>query len=374
MIYPLLPVYLSQVLGAGAVSLGVIEGVAEGVNSGLRVVSGALSDRWARRKPLTILGYALSSVARPLIALTSSWPQVLGIRALDRTGKGLRGAPRDALLAQFAEPSSRGRIFGVHRAMDHAGAVVGPLIAALVLLWLPGHYRLLFALTTIPGAIAVAILFFVSERAPVREIRRRATGVGAESPAPARLPRPFFALMGVLLVFSLGCSADAFLLLRLSAVLGRDAYVPLLWALLHVVKAGLSVVGGAWSDRVGRKGVIVAGWCVYAAVYWGFAVVDDPAALVACFLAYGAYFGLAEGSEKALIADLAPAARRGTAFGYYHAITGVGALVASVAFGALYEYFGSATAFATGAALAAIAAVLLIALPLHVEPDRGAHL
>src|SRR5688572_15114787 len=163
MIYPLLPVYLSRVLGAGALSLGIIEGVAEGINSLLKIISGSLSDRRGWRRPLVIAGYALSSAARPLIALTTSWPQVLAVRVVDRTGKGIRGAPRDAMLAHFADASSRGRVFGFHRAMDHSGAIVGPLVATAFLYFLPGEYRLLFALTAIPGALAVAMLFFVRE-------------------------------------------------------------------------------------------------------------------------------------------------------------------------------------------------------------------
>src|SRR4051812_8383812 len=179
-IYPLLPIYLSAVLGAGATSLGIIEGVAEGINSFLRVISGWAADRRARRRPLVILGYTLSSSARPLIALAASWPQVLLIRALDRTGKGIRGAPRDAMLARFATATSRGRIFGFHRAMDHTGAMVGPLPAPVFLYSLPGRYRLLFALTAIPGALAVAMLFAVREESP--------PPLTPPSPAPLAVP------------------------------------------------------------------------------------------------------------------------------------------------------------------------------------------
>jgi MFS family permease len=161
MIYPLLPVYLSRVLGVGAVSLGLIEGVAEGVNSLLKIISGRLSDRWARRKPIVIAGYALSSLARPFIGATTNWIQVLAIRALDRTGKGIRGAPRDAMLAHFATPETRGRVFGFHRAMDHTGAIIGPLVATAFLVAWPGQYRWLFALTIVPGAFAVWMLFRV---------------------------------------------------------------------------------------------------------------------------------------------------------------------------------------------------------------------
>jgi MFS family permease len=360
MIYPLLPVYLSRVLGVGAMSLGVIEGVAEGVNSLLKILAGQLSDRWSRRKPIVIAGYALSSAARPFIAITSSWIQVLAIRAIDRTGKGIRGAPRDAMLALYATPATRGRVYGFHRAMDHTGAIVGPLMATAFLFAWPGEYRTLFALTVVPGALAVWLLFRVPDDATVR------APAAARQPAAAahdKLPGRFWYLLAVILLFSLGNSADAFLLLRLSEAIGNDAWIPLLWAALHVVKAGTSVYGGALSDRVGRKAVIVAGWGVYAAVYIGFALVESAAALIAWFLIYGTYFGLSEGSEKALVADFAPVAKRGTAFGWYNAALGIGALAASVVFGVLYERLGHAAAFTTGAALAAAGAVLLVLLP-----------
>ena len=386
MIYPLLPVYLSRVLGSGAAALGIIEGVAEGINSILKVASGWLSDRRSRRRPLVIAGYSLSGAARPLIALTMTWPQVLIVRALDRTGKGIRGAPRDAMLARFATPSSRGRIFGFHRAMDHTGAIVGPLLATAFLYFMPGEYRTLFALTAIPGGIAVAMLFFVHE--PDRVVTPTEAAAPPPPPAPLRgapydhgvtaaplaaplavpLPRRLYAVLGVILVFSLGNSADAFLLLRLSDALGAVTFVPLLWSLLHVVKASLSTWGGGLSDRIGRKRVIVLGWGIYALVYIGFATATTAAGFVSWFLLYGVHFALAEGAEKALVADLTPADRHGTAFGLYNAALGVGTLTASLAFGFLYERFSPATAFTTGAGLAATAAVLLLFVPTNPEP------
>ena len=365
MIYPLLPVYLSRVLGAGAMSLGIIEGVAEGINSVLKIVSGWWSDRRARRRPLVIIGYALSGAARPLIAITTTWMQVLVIRALDRTGKGVRGAPRDAMLARFADASSRGRIFGFHRAMDHTGAIVGPLVATAFLYFWPGEYRTLFALTTIPGALAVAMLFLVTEDEPQRtrpsEGSERQRSERLER--PERLPKRLYAVLGTILLFSLGNSADAFLLLRLTDALGSATYIPLLWAMLHLVKASLSTWGGALSDRFGRKRVIVSGWVIYSIVYIGFATATRAPVFIAWFLLYGIYFALAEGAEKALVADLTPAQRHGTAFGVYNAALGAGALTASVAFGFLYERFSPATAFSTGAGLAGVAAVLLLLVP-----------
>jgi MFS family permease len=370
MIYPLLPVYLSRVLGASAVSLGIIEGVAEGVNSLLKVLSGYWSDRVQRRRPIVIGGYALSSMARPFIAVTTTWPQVLVVRALDRVGKGVRGAPRDVLLARFATPATRGRIYGFHRAMDHTGAIVGPLVATIILFFAPERYRLLFALTAIPGAIAVALLFFVDEEAAPQDGQ-----VTPNSQLPpsrsqtVKLPGRVTALLGVLLVFGLGNSADAFLLLRLSDALGGATYVPLLWAGIHVVKASLSTWGGGLSDRFGRKRMIIAGWIVYALVYFAFAMSTSAPVFIAWFLFYGVYFALAEGAEKALVADLTPAERRGAAFGWYNATTGIGALIASVLFGELYEHFGAPVAFMTGAALAGVAAVLLVFIPTDTIKD-----
>ncbi len=386
MIYPLLPVYLSRVLGASAVSLGIIEGVAEGVNSLLKVISGYWSDRVRRRRPIVIAGYTLSSLARPFIAITMTWPQVLVVRALDRVGKGIRGAPRDVLLARFATPTTRGRIYGFHRAMDHSGAIVGPLVATVILFFAPERYRLLFALTVIPGAIAVALLFFVDEDAEVDAANTRTTELGTPEPRTIegrtttnhplpttnRLPARVVAVLGVLLVFGLGNSADAFLLLRLSDALGGATYVPLLWAAIHVVKASLSTWGGGLSDRFGRKQLIIAGWMIYSLVYFGFALSTGAAAFIAWFLLYGVYFAFTEGAEKALIADLTPAARRGAAFGWYNAVTGIGALIASILFGELYEHFGASVAFMTGAVLAGAAAVLLLLTPTDTIKDSDA--
>ena len=369
MIYPLLPVYLSRVLGASAVSLGVIEGTAEAVNSLLKVISGWLSDRTARRKPIVVGGYAISSLARPFIAITNTWQHVLAIRVLDRMGKGIRGAPRDAMLAQFASPSTRGRVFGFHRAMDHTGAIVGPLLATAILFFAPESYRLVFGLTIIPGIIAVWLLMLVPETA----VSADATPVATPPSAHARNSRPvdtpagtlsqpaaFWGFMAVLFLFTLGNSADAFLLLRLSEALGGATYVPLLWAGLHIVKASLSTWGGGLSDRLGRKQVIVFGWAVYGAVYLGFALSSSTPAFIGWFLLYGVFFALTEGAEKALIADLTTVAKQGTAFGIYNAVLGAGALAASVMFGVLYERYSPAVAFATGAGVAGVAAVLLL--------------
>jgi len=363
-IYPLLPFFLTRLLGAGAVSLGIIEGGAEATNSILKILAGGMADRAGRKRPFVIFGYSVSSVARPFIAITTSWLQVFSVRVLDRVGKGVRGAPRDAMLAAWATPETRGKVYGFHRAMDHIGAVIGPSLATLFLFFYPDRYRTLFALTIVPGAIAVALLFFVPEQGPEdargsrpqSRVDRGAIAVGARADA---LPRSFAVFMIVLSIFTLGNSADAFLLLRLTDVAGSVRYIPLMWAALHVVKATVSVPGGSWSDRVGRRTVIATGWIVYAAVYAGFALSSTLVPMLIWFLVYGCYFGFAEGTERALVADLAPAARRGIAFGIYNAVQGIGALVASVVFGVVWKMYGPPAAFAMGAALALAASALL---------------
>jgi MFS family permease len=265
--------------------------------------------------------------------------------------------------------------------MDHAGAVIGPLLATVFLYFYPGSYRTLFALTIVPGLVAIALILLVRESEPSRnvlaarhEVSRAAAGSAASEPgvvsgtndvrahevrAHAAMPRELSAFFVVLTLFTLGNSTDAFLLLKLTNVAGSAEYIPLIWAALHVVKASVSVVGGSWSDRIGRRSVIGLGWIVYAAVYVGFALTSSLTGLLVWFMIYGLYFGFAEGTEKALVADLAPAESRGFAFGLYNAVLGIGALLASVVFGLLWNAFGSAVAFGTGAALAVLATVML---------------
>ena len=393
MIYPLLPVFLSTVLGASASFVGAIEGAAESTAALLKLASGWWSDRVTRRKPLVVAGYALASFVRPLVAAAQSASQVLLIRVADRVGKGIRTSPRDALIADSVDPSIRGRAFGFHRSADHFGAVVGPLVAFAVLRWEHAPLRTVFWLAAIPGVIAVLVLL-----AAVREVPRpglaQAAPVPTPAPAPARelagtrgappntndtadsddgrhrataprivsapaepLGARFWSVLGVILLFTLGNSTDAFLLLRATQLGVATSLVPILWAMLHVVKSASSTPGGALSDRIGRKPLIVAGWLLYAAVYFAFALARVEWHAWALFAVYGIYFGLTEGTEKALVADLVPANRRGTAFGWYNLAIGLAALPASLIFGAIWDRAGSPVAFAFGAAIALAAAV-----------------
>jgi len=393
-IYPLLPFFLTHVLGATAVALGIVEGAAEAANSLLKILSGRLADRGRAKRRLVLLGYSVSSAARPLIAITTTWTQVFAVRVADRVGKGVRGAPRDAMLAAWATPATRGKIYGFHQGMDNLGAVVGPALASLFLWRYPGAFRPLFTLTIVPGAIAVALIFLLPDESPAKTtaIAAHATakasgrsldripvdqpgGVGApvlSHPSSARgeeaLPRRFHGFMAVLALFMLGNSSDAFLLLRLTDAAGSAVFVPLMWGGINAVKTIVSMVGGSWSDRIGRRTVIAVGWLVYAVVYAGFAVSTTLPALLSWFLVYGFYFGFAEGTEKALVADLAPVSKRGTAFGVYNAVTGLGALTASIVFGVIWKMFGAAAAFGTGATLAFAATALLF----MVVPRRTA--
>lgn len=369
MTYPLLPVFLASVLGASATAVGAIEGAAESTAAFLKLASGWWSDRVARRKPLVLAGYTIASVIRPLIGLAQAASQVLAIRVADRVGKGIRGAPRDALIADSVDPSIRGRAFGFHRAADHAGAVVGPLLAFALLRWADLDLRHLFLWTAIPGALAVAALVF-----GVREVPR--TLPKSEKRVDLRTPlgKRFWAFLGVLFLFTLGNSTDAFLLLR-AADLGVDAaLIPILWAMLHVVKSLSSTPGGALSDRIGRKPLLVAGWLIYAAVYLGLGRAVAAWQVWALFAVYGIYFGLTEGVEKALVADLVPADRRGAAFGWYNLALGVGALPASLLFGLIWDWKGPAVAFGFGAGMALLAALgITLVAPKRFAENRTSH-
>jgi len=378
MVYPLLPLFLTRVLGAGAMSLGVIEGVAEGANSVLKIVSGWLADRSGQPKRLVLAGYGLSSLVRPLIALVTSWPQVLGLRFIDRLGKGVRSSPRDAMLARFAPDKTRGRVYGFHRGMDHAGAVAGPLIATAYLYFKPEAYRSLFTWTLVPGIIVILLILRLPNERLAAASR---TLTDPESPAPPaagssvraglrRLPRRFYLAMAVITLFALGNASDAFILLRLNDLGVAPVWIPLLWSGLHVVKMTSSIVGGVLSDRFGRRVMIALGYLWYAAIYGAFAWFTALPAVIGVFLAYGLYFGLTEGVEKAWVADMAPATARGLAFGIYNGALGFGGLAASLVFGLIWTRVSPTAAFLTGASLA-LAASLLLYLAFSDATDSG---
>ncbi len=369
-IYPFLPVFLSLTLGASPAVVGLIEGAAESVSSLLKLFSGYFSDRRGTRKGFVVLGYSLANFVRPLLAFATSWYQVLAIRLTDRVGKGIRSAPRDAMIADTVAVEERGLAFGFHRAMDHTGAVIGPLIGYLLVMIFAANRNLptaadftkIFLLASIPALAAVLVVIFF-----VRETQRKQTPAGSVATAPGSFSLRGFdgnfkRFLVLVALFTLSNSSDAFLLLRAHDAGVSIATIPLLWAALHVSKVMSSIFGGDLSDRLGRRRLIVSGWILYAAVYAGFAFVASAISVWALFLIYGIYFGLAEGAEKALVADLVQPEQRGTAFGLYNLAFGITVLPASLLMGGLWYWRGPATAFLVSAALGAAAALLLLAL------------
>lgn len=336
------------------------------------------SDRIGRRKILVVWGYGGASVARPFLALAAAPWHVLVVRFADRLGKGVRSAPRDALLVDSVPQDLTGTAFGLHRAADHGGSVLGPLLAAGILLLAPGDLRLVFALTAVPALLTVALVW-----RRVREVKPGQAGdggrpdasagaAGASSPAPSPSTPPapaptslrelgptFPRYLAVLLLFTLGNASDAFLLLRAESLGVPAAALPLLWGAFHVSKMIWNVPGGMLSDRVRPQRLILGGWLFYALVYGGFALASTAWQVWALFGVYGLFYGLTESPEKALVAELAPSGLRARAFGAYHFAVGLGALPASLLFGVLWQWRGPSAAFAAGAGFAILSTMLL---------------
>ncbi len=410
----LIPLYLANVLAASPEIIGVIEGLVDSASAFLRLASGASSDRLGRRRLLVGVGYGTSVVSKALYLLASSWPIVLVARLGDRVGKGIRTAPRDALIAESTDPAFRGRAFGVQRAMDTAGAVVGVAVAAIVVAVIQGDasrladdtFRALVVLALVPGVLAVVVIAIGVTDVPPgpRAGGSRASGasgdavpgesgpsatpgaadgrspVATTSPAPAaggpgtgwsaraaRYGSTFWVFIGATALFTLGNSSDAFVSLR-SQQLGvtvRDLLLMVIaFNLTNTIIAGPA---GALSDRVGRRALILTAWILYAASYAGFAIVAVALPVAALWILYGAYYGVIEAAGRALIADLAPPDARGTAYGIYNTVVGLMLLPASVVAGVLWDSAGPASPFWFGAVCAAVAAFLLAAFV------RGGH-
>ena len=410
MIYPLIPAYVAA-LGSGAIILGMIEGIAETTASMLKLFSGYISDKSGKRKIFVLIGYSISSVIRPLTGIVSSAWQIIVIRMFDRVGKGIRTAPRDALIASSVDENIRGKAFGFHRAMDHTGAVIGPLLAIIALVVLITGFKVAdsvtalrwtFFLALIPGILAViTIIFFVKELIPEN---------GKSSVFNFTLKnfdRNFKTYLIVMILFTLGNSSDAFLLFRVEEAIQKSGafagfihgieplhkmisgfgtkenqdmiinilFLPLIWAFFHVIKVMFSTPLGTLSDKIGRKIVINIGWAIYAFVYLSFALMiflSSDLQIIATFILfmiYALYYAFTEGTEKAFVADLVLEDHRGTAFGLFNFSIGLGALPASIIFGFLYSYFdkiipgfGGTIAFGFGSIMAIISMILLSVL------------
>jgi MFS family permease len=353
MIYPMLPLFVAS-LGATPVFLGLVEGVADATASVLKLISGIVADRLHRKKPLVLFGYGLAALARPLVGLATAPWQVLAIRVTDRFGKGVRASPRDVLIAAVVPKESIGHAFGFHQAMDHAGAVLGPLIATL-LLGLGVELRTVFLAAIVPGLLSVACVSLVREPPGATLATVQDAPVSRNALTPEL--RSYLAIVGF---FCLSNSSDVFLLLRARELGVPAAEVALLWAACNTMKLISSYLGGNWSDRFGRTRVIVAGWLVYAATYLGFGFAENAAQVWALFAVYGVFFGLTEPAEKALIRDLTSVEVRGRAYGAYNFMIGVAAVPAGLLTGWLWQRWSPRVALGTGAAVALVSSLALL--------------
>lgn len=357
MIFPLLPVFLTETLKAGPAYLGIVEGAADTVSSLLKLASGVIADASPRRKPLVLFGYGLASAARPFVALATRPWHVLAVRVTDRVGKGVRSSPRDALIADAAGDRA-GRAFGFHQAMDNVGAVVGPLFAMALI---AAHFsmRSVFWVAVIPGAIATTLVLFVPESAPRAASDGPSPAAGDRAASPIA-DRRLLLYLGILAVFSLGNSSDAFLLLRARSLGLSTTEIPVLWSVLNLSKVVWAYLGGDLADRFPRARLIAGGWVVYALVYAGLGVAKGAWQVWALFVLYGVFYGLTEPVEKALVKDLVREDQRGRAYGAYNFVVGVTALPAGLLAGALWRAFGPRVALGAGAVLAGLASLLLL--------------
>ncbi|MDO8683195.1 MAG: MFS transporter [Armatimonadota bacterium] len=370
MLVPIIPQFLKFVIGTSALNIGLIEGIAESTASILRVWAGYLADKFGRPKLLTVLGYGLSAMSKPFFIFANSWSDVLGIRFADRFGKGIRSAPRDVLIADATEESARGRAFGFHRAMDTAGATLGPLVV-LILVWLltGGHlpdqlgkenrniYTWIFAAAAIPAVLGwLVLVLFVREK-------KHDDGTAKKPELKlSALDKRFKVFLLIVTLFSIGNSSDAFLVLR--ATSDPIGMAPIAFLLVYVIFNAISAVvslrSGIVSDKIGRKPVVVTGWLVFSLVYFAMSRVTSPAGITVWFIIYGVYYGMTEGILRAYAVDLAPAHLRGTAIGAYYTFTGVALLPASLIAGFLWDNVGPSGPFIYGAATSAAAAILLL--------------
>lgn len=361
---PILPLYLSNVLGMDKAFIGLSEGLVTSGVSIFRLIAGYLTDRFGKRKPIVFIGYFLSMVARPLLAFTSVGGAILSLRFLDGIGKGVKDSPKDALIADSTMAANRGRGFGIARALDTLGSVAGPLIL-FGLLWLlqdsPQKYHIILLLTAVPLFATLAIITF-----KVKETPKPVKDISAEE--AFALPRRFYIFLGIVFVFTLGSSSDAFLILRAQNVGVTLLAIPLVYALFNLVYAAASIPLGSLSDRIGRGKVILLGWLAYAISYLGFAVAGAGWQIWLLFAFYGLYYATTEGVAKALVADMVGSSRRGRAYGIYNTVVGVVSLPASFIAGALWDKVSPAAPFYFGAALAFVAFIAL-ALFLWFSPE-----
>lgn len=358
LVHSLLPIYLTAVLGASMLAVGIVEGIAEATASIVKVFSGVVSDRLGRRKPLVLLGYGLAALSKPLFPLAGSVPLVLGARFLDRIGKGIRGSPRDALIADVTPEAQRGRAYGLRQAMDTVGAFLGPLAAIGLMVLLSDDIRSVLWIAVIPAIVAVFVLvFFVSEPASVKRAEAKS---GHPFAAAKELSGYFWVIAGLGAVLTLARFSEAFLVLRAQELGMAIAFVPLVVVVMNLVYTAAAYPAGVAADQGHRKALLVWGLLALIAADVMIGATSSVAMLFAGIVLWGAHMGLTQGLLSTLVADAAPAHLRGTAFGVFHLISGVALLAASVIAGALWSAFGAATTFFAGGLFAAIALLGLV--------------
>lgn len=365
MAVPFLPALLEG-MGAGAAALGLVEGVATATSSMMKFVVGTLSDHMPRKKPLVLLGYTVSNLARPLLALAGAPWQVLTVRFVDRVGKGVRTSPRDALIARSTPRAAHATAFGFHRAMDNLGAVFGPLVATAILYFFPGNVRLVLAATIVPGTLSVLWVAFGVREAPSPVSDGPRAPLTLRGPVPPRM-RPLLALVAV---FTLANASDSFLLLRARELGVPLTWLPIAWGALSLVRALAATPGGWIADRIGRARALSLGWALYAVAYVGFGFAASLPMAALALVVYGLHYGLAEGTERALVASLVRDDELGRGFGYFNLVTGLLALPASLGFGLLLPYAHGAYAYGASALLAALAAAGLAAWSRQLQSER----
>lgn len=364
MLYPILPVFLTQTLRASGSIVGLIDGLAQAVQNVVQGVSGSVSDRLRKRKPLAAAGYLLSALAKPLMGLAPSWPALLGGRLLDRVGAGSRSAPRDALIASSVDEADRGRAFGLEGLGDNAGAFLGPVISLLLVNFVHVALRTIFYLAVIPGLLAFLVTLAVKEGSAAAA----RSGIGLSA---ARFPRGYWRYLGVTVLFTLGNSSNAFLILRT-----RDSGIALdrtilIYAAFNLAAAFISYPAGVLSDRVGRRNVLLGALAIFFVSYLGFAISENALLIAGLFVGYGLFQGMFRAVGKALAADSVPEELRASGIGWYSATVGVVQLVASLVGGQLWDRVGHAATFYYGAAFAAVGAVALLLTPVRDRPSSA---
>jgi len=367
MIHSLLPVFLVSVLGASALTLGLIEGVAEGTAAISKVLSGVLSDRFSRRKPLVVLGYGLAALSKPLFPLATSAAWILGARFVDRIGKGIRGSPRDALLADATPAEVRGAAYGLRQSLDTAGALLGPLVAILLMYLTMGDVRTVFWIAAVPALIAVVVLW-VGVEEPPRDVALRPRGAVPHWREVRELGTAFWMVVVVGGVFTLARFSEAFLILRAHDLGLSNTWAPLALAVMNLTYVLSAYPAGRFSDRAGRTGLLIVGLITLIVADLVLAMGSNLAVVLTGIALWGLHMGLTQGLLSAMVADTAPPEMRGSAFGVFYFVSGLATLMASLLAGALWKWYGPEITFAAGAAFSFAALIALWRWRAHYAP------